>query len=212
MNVLVEAPTDHDVQVVRLRLPVPLRDLPSPEWLVALLQPSAAMPLAAPAGLREAVRDSLRGHGYKPTGRGKPSSEYLVAAAAEGRLGSINAVVDLGNAVSLHSGLPISVVDLARVREPLAVRRPPSGATYVFNRGGQEIDIGGLPCLCDADGPCANAVKDSQRSKTDGDTEEVLAIVWAPRFGDGGHVQAASAWLAELAVRLGLSRPPCAVA
>ena len=39
----------------------------------------------------------------------------------------------------------------------------PAGASYVFNASGQAIDLGGLLCLFDADGPCANAVKDAQR-------------------------------------------------
>lgn len=208
MNVRVEDAAALDLQVLCLRLPNPLGRLPSPEWLGALLQPEAAVPISAPEGLRDAVRDLLRGHGYKPTGRGKPSSEYLVGAAAEGRLASINAVVDLGNAVSLHSGLPISVVDLGRTTEPLVVRRPTTGTAYVFNRGGQEIDVGGLLCLCDDAGPCANAVKDSQRTKTDEHTLEVLVLFWAPRFGDGAHTRATADWLAELAFRLGAIAVP----
>ncbi len=203
MSIPIEDAPQLDLQALAVRLPRPLGDLPSPDWLVARLSTSEPAPIAPPEGLREAVRDLLRGHGYKPTGRGKPSSEYLAGAAAEGRLGSINAVVDAGNAVSLHSGLPISVVDLARARRPFAVRRPPAGSSYVFNRGGQEIDVGGLLCLCDADGPCANAVKDAQRTKTDGDTRDVLALVWAPRLGDGGHAAAAARWLGELFERLG---------
>ena len=81
----------------------PLERLPSPAWLQDLLRPEAEAPLRAPAELRAAVRDLLRHRGYRPTGRGKPSSEYLAGAAAEGRLASINAVVDACNAVSLHS-------------------------------------------------------------------------------------------------------------
>ncbi|MEZ6036937.1 MAG: phenylalanine--tRNA ligase beta subunit-related protein [Planctomycetota bacterium] len=191
-----------DLQTLVVQLPMPLGELPSPEWLTALLRADAVAPLAPTEGLRDAVRDLLRGHGYKPTGRGKPSSEYLVGAAADGRLGAINTVVDVGNAVSLHSGLPISVVDLDRAAPPLVVRRPPQGATYVFNRGGQQIDVGGLLCLCDAEGPCANAVKDAQRTKTDAATRRVMALVWAPRRDDG-HAQRAADWLAEMFTRLG---------
>lgn len=42
-------------------------------------------------------------------------------ASAEGALGSINAAVDACNVVSLHSGLPISVVDLERAKAPLSI-------------------------------------------------------------------------------------------
>ena len=40
------------------------------------------------------------------------------------------------------------------------------------------IDLGGLLCLLDAEGPCANAVKDSQRTKTSPETRRTLSLVW----------------------------------
>jgi DNA/RNA-binding domain of Phe-tRNA-synthetase-like protein len=124
------------------------------------------------------VRDLLRQAGYKPTGRGKPASEFLLGAAAEGPLNSINLAVDACNGVSLHSGLPISVVDLHRAREPLSIQVAGPEARYVFNASGQTIDLEGLLCLFDAEGPCANAVKDAQRTKTHAGTRRTLSIVW----------------------------------
>src|SRR5690606_18908924 len=125
-----------------------------------------------------AVRDMLRYAGYKPTGRGKPASEYLVRAASEGTLGAINLAVDVCNAGSLNSGFPISVVDLGRSRGPFCIRVATKGESYVFNASGQEIDLAGLPCLYDADGPCANAVRDSQRTKTTPATRDTLSVIW----------------------------------
>jgi DNA/RNA-binding domain of Phe-tRNA-synthetase-like protein len=188
----------------------PLERLASPAWLQDLLRADATAPLRAPAELRAAVRDLLRGRGYRPTGRGKPSSEYLAGAAAEGRLGSINAVVDAGNAVSLHSGLPISVVDLDLCKPPLRIDVPQDGSKYVFNRGGQEIDVGGLLSLFDADGPCANAVKDAQRTKTSPATTRVLGIVWGSALPDPQHAAATVLWLGELLARLGAAIEPVA--
>jgi hypothetical protein len=52
------------------------------------------------------------------------------------------------------------------------------GASYVFNASGQSIDLGGLLCLFDAEGPCANAVKDAQRTKTTSDTRRTLSLIW----------------------------------
>jgi DNA/RNA-binding domain of Phe-tRNA-synthetase-like protein len=130
---------------------------------------------------RALVRALLRHGGYKPSGRGKPSSEYLVRAAQGEGLPRINPAVDLCNAVSVESGLPISVVDLARTRGELSIACAAKGASYVFNASGQEIDLGGLLCLFDAEGPCANAVKDAQRTKTDATSTEVLFVVWCPR-------------------------------
>ncbi len=186
-----------------VELQAALDELPSPPWLVELLRLEAPAPVQRQDGVRTAVRDLLRRHGYRPTGRGKPSAEYLLAAVGDGRLGSINAAVDVGNVVSLHSGLPISIVDLDLCRAPLRVDVPAQGSSYVFNRGGQEIDVGGLLCLFDADGPCANAVKDAQRTKTTGVTRRVLAIVWGALAPDATPAERAARWLRELYERLG---------
>ncbi|MBN1206739.1 MAG: hypothetical protein JXB05_17790 [Myxococcaceae bacterium] len=182
--------------------PGPLSSLPSLEWLTALLKPGASAPLTSDDAVRGVVRDLLRHGGYKPTGRGKPASEYLVRASGDGSLGSINAAVDACNAVSLHSGLPISVVDLDRAKAPFRLGIAPEGAQYVFNASGQTIDLAGLLCLFDAEGPCANAVKDAQRTKTNADTHRTLTILWgAKALGD--RTQRAFAWYRELLERMG---------
>ncbi|MCA9693886.1 MAG: hypothetical protein KC636_30140, partial [Myxococcales bacterium] len=147
----------------------------------------------------------LRHGGYKPTGRGKPASEYLVRAAGEGALGSINLAVDVCNVVSLHSGLPISVVDTDLAAEPYSIAVAGPETSYVFNASGQEIRIDGLLNLCDAAGPCANAVKDSQRTKTHAGTRRTLSILWGTRaFPE--RTAAAVAWYAELLARAGAAR------
>lgn len=189
--------------------PSPLSALPAPEWLTALLVPSPSPPppLVSDDAVRAAVRDLLRHGGYKPTGRGKPASEYLIRAAAEGALGSINAAVDCCNVVSLHSGLPISVVDLDRATGPLRLGVAPAGASYVFNASGQSIDLEGLLCLFDAEGPCANAVKDAQRTKTHAGTTRTLSVLWSARaLGDRGA--RATAWYRELLGRVGATTTP----
>jgi DNA/RNA-binding domain of Phe-tRNA-synthetase-like protein len=191
--------------------------LSTPAWLAALLEAPAVdaeragqaepgapapVPLAPDPGVRPAIRALLRHGGYKPSGRSKPASEYLQGAAAAGALGAINAAVDTCNAVSLHSGLPISVVDVARLRGPLRVGLAEPGARYVFNASGQEIDLGGLLCLFDAEGPCASPVKDSQRTKTSPQTTGVLWLIWGSREV-AGRTAAAEAWTRELLTRLG---------
>jgi DNA/RNA-binding domain of Phe-tRNA-synthetase-like protein len=186
------------------RLPDALGQLTTPDELRALLAPGATAPLASDDSVRAAVRDLLRRFGYKPTGRGKPASEYLIRAVADGALAPINLVVDACNAVSLHSGLPISVVDLDKTRAPLSVALQPDGAVYVFNRGGQTIDVAGLPCLVDADGPCANAVKDAQRTKTDDATRATLSLVWGAR-ALGDRTARTVAWHRELLGRAGVT-------
>jgi DNA/RNA-binding domain of Phe-tRNA-synthetase-like protein len=107
-------------------------------------------PLPREEEVRKDVRDLLRHGGYRPTGRGKPASEYLVRAAGEGKLGSINLAVDACNATSLASGFPISVVDLDLARGPFRIAIAEGGSSYPFNAAGQEIDVSGLLCLFDA--------------------------------------------------------------
>ena len=193
----VQLPTcDHPSLLIAARafeLPAALGELSTDPAALACLQ-AAHEPMQDE--LRKAVRDMLRLHGYRPTGRGKPSSEYLRKAAADGRLSSINAVVDAGNAASLESGLPISVVDLDRAVAPLSIDLPAPKTEYVFNPSGQLIDVGGLVCLFDAEGPCANAVKDAQRTKTDESTRRILTIVWGC-VGQEERVAGASALLAD---------------
>jgi DNA/RNA-binding domain of Phe-tRNA-synthetase-like protein len=185
--------------------PAPLGTVATPPDVLALLQDGAAAPMSSDDATRAAVRDLLRHGGFKPTGRSKPASEYLIKAAAEGILGPINAVVDACNAVSLHSGLPISVVDLDRAvlgDVGLRVGLAPADATYVFNASGQTIDVAGLLCLFDAEGPCANAVKDAQRTKTTPETRRTLVIVWGCT-AVGDRVARAAAWYRALLEQAG---------
>jgi DNA/RNA-binding domain of Phe-tRNA-synthetase-like protein len=182
--------------------PAPLGSAASPEWLARLLRLDADVPLGRSEETRAAVRDMLRFGGYKPTGRGKPSSEYLVRAATEGVLDRINPVVDACNAVSLHSGLPISVVDLDRTEPPLRVGIASEGSGYVFNASGQIIDVEGLLCLHDAAGPCANAVKDAQRTKTEVSTRRTLSLIWGVR-SNTVRTRETVAWYRSIVERLG---------
>jgi DNA/RNA-binding domain of Phe-tRNA-synthetase-like protein len=182
--------------------PNPLGALPPNEELRALLKLDAPAPFRSDDAVRAAVRDLLRHGGYKPTGRGKPASEYLIRAVSDGSLGSINAAVDACNAVSLHSGLPISVVDRDRAEPPFRIGVAPAGSSYLFNASGQTIDLEGLLCLFDAAGPCANAVKDAQRTKTHEATVRTLSVVWGTTALKG-RAAAAAAWYREILERAG---------
>jgi len=135
-------------------------------------------PIKRDENTKSRVRDVLRHGGYKPTGRGKPASEYLIKAVDQGKLSSINQAVDILNVVSLHSGFPISVVDANLMPSPLLIDIAGTGTEYVFNASGQTIKLDGLVCLFDSTGPCANGVKDSQRTKTSKSTVKTNSIVW----------------------------------
>src|SRR5437870_8139826 len=188
--------------------PQALGNVPSPPWLTDLLRLDAGAPLRRDEQGRQRIRDLLRHGGYKPTGRGKPASEYLARAAAEGLLAPINVAVDACNAVSLHSGIPISVVDLESAAPPYRIRLGKAGEAYVFNPAGQVMDLEGLLCLTDALGPCANAVKDSQRTKTGEATRRTLSILWAAS-GLEERLERALEWYREILERVGASTELC---
>ena len=191
-----------DLHAFTTTFPRPLGELPTPPETLALLSLQAKTPLHSDDAMREAVRALLRHGGFKPAGRGKPASEYLVRAVEAGTLSSINAAVDVCNIVSLHSGLPISVVDLAKAKPPFRVAIAPAGSSYVFNASGQTIDLAGLLCLCDADGLCGNAVKDAQRTKTDAATTQTLTVIWGTNALPERAAQAEK-WYRDLLHQLG---------
>lgn len=191
-----------DARVFTTTFPRPLGEMPTPPETFALLSLQADAPLKSDDGVRDAVRAMLRHGGFKPAGRSKPASEYLVRAVGDGALASINAAVGVCNIVSLHSGMPISVVDLAKAKPPFRIAIAPAGASYVFNASGQAIDLAGLVCLCDADGPCGNAVKDAQRTKTDANTTQTLTVIWGTQALPGRAIQAET-WYRQLLHQLG---------
>jgi DNA/RNA-binding domain of Phe-tRNA-synthetase-like protein len=152
---------------------------------------------------RQTIRDLLRAGGFKPAGRSKPAQEYLHRTiASEGTLPRILNAVDLINAVSARSGLPISLVSLDRVGRDLVLRLGRSGERYVFNAAGQELDCEGLLCLCQAtaagDRPVGSPVKDSMFAKVDATDRNLLACVFAsPAAVDRDELQR---WCDDLAV------------
>ncbi len=170
-----------EIEAFVTRFARPLVELTTPDVIVQLIEPNAEAPLCSSDTVRNEVRQLLRHGGFKPAGRSKPASEYLHASICDGRFPRINAAVDACNAVSLHSGLPISLVDVDRSAGTLTIGMLAAGTSYVFNPSGQTIDAGGLLCLSDAEGPSGTPVKDAQRTKTHDRTVAALSIVWGTR-------------------------------
>jgi DNA/RNA-binding domain of Phe-tRNA-synthetase-like protein len=184
--------------------PKPLGEMEVPSWLRDLLSMEADAPVHRDEPLRMAVRDMLRHWGHKPAGRGKPASEYLARAVDRDELSSINAAVDVCNVVSLHSGFPIALVDLDLARPPFRVAPGVPEDAYVFNASGQEMSLKGLICLIDRAGPCANPVKDAQRTKTHEGTTRTLTVMWGVACFEERR-DSAVAWYREILERLGAS-------
>lgn len=153
------------------------------ELRAAVERAVAAKDTPESAARKSAARDMLRHGSYKPTGRGKPASEYLLNAAAEGTFPIINNVVDINNLVSVGSLLPISLVDLdlAGTRS-FRVRRGRDGEEYVFNQSGQILSLRDLllTAALPDDRPCATPIKDSQATKTRAETTSVLGLIYSP--------------------------------
>ena len=159
----------------------------SPELLreieVAIATAVAGKESEARLQRKAVVRDMLRHGTYKPTGRAKPASEFLLNAALEGTFPYINNLVDINNLVSLETMLPISLIDVRKAGfRDFTCRWGRPGENYVFNPSGQVLELADLLLLSrlPADLPCGTPVKDSQETKTDGTTVDVLGIVWAP--------------------------------
>ncbi len=180
--------------------PKSLANLPSPPSLLELFDTRNSVPLDIPPLVKKHVRDLLRHGGYKPTGRNKPASEYLIKAVDKGWSATtegINLAGDACNVASFRSGLPISVVEAQTVTPPLSIQICPAGTRYVFNPSGQILEVGGLVSLCDAKGPCAGPVKDSQRTKTSGSTTITLSTIWGTRQIPG-YTRMVSQWYRSL--------------
>ena len=173
-------------KALEFQMSAPMGDLDSTELFEQWLQEGITPPFSIDRDfIKGAVRALLRVGGFKPAGRSKPASEYLLKAHDGGFLSSINAAVDVCNIVSYHSGLPISVVDLEKCEGALRIQHSPPETKVRFNLSGQELRMDGLVSLWDEVGPSACAVKDSQRTKTSASTTQVLAIIWGTTEHDG---------------------------
>jgi DNA/RNA-binding domain of Phe-tRNA-synthetase-like protein len=138
--------------------------------------------------IREASRNMLRNGTYKPTGRGKPASEYLLRAAENDTFPRINAPVDINNFMSLKYLLPISLwdVDLAQSHD-FNFRLGNTGEQYIFNTGGQEIGVQDLVVGCriqeGVSTPIVNPIKDSLATKTTAHSSFIAAAIYTPIEG-----------------------------
>ena len=186
--------------------PAPTEELPDAlaELLARVRSTGEAF---VPQEMRQRVRGMLRHGKYKPSGRGKPASEFLLRAALGDSFPLVNGPVDANNLVSLESGFPGSIFDAALSGRRLLLRRGAPGESYVFNPSGQSIDLEDLLLVCrftaGAWEPCGNPVKDSMETKIRPETRDVIAVLYAPADEPLDSVERWAGRYAELLVRHG---------
>ncbi|MDX9722606.1 MAG: hypothetical protein RBU37_17800 [Myxococcota bacterium] len=131
------------------------------------------------------VRKMLRFGRYRPSGRAKPASEFLLRAALEGTFPVVMPAVDVNNLSSVESGYPCSIIDAGRIEKELVLRRGREGECYSFNASGQVIALEDLLLVAESDAlggrPVANPVKDPMYAKLQADSRQLVAFVFAPR-------------------------------
>ena len=150
-------------------------------WVARAVEAARAGPLD-PDVVR-AVRQMLKFGRYRATGRGKPAQEFLHKAASQDGFPRVFGAVDVLNAVSLLSALPMSLVDLdAAGTTEFRLRRGHGDESYVFNTAGQSIDLRDLLLVATAgdDRPCANPVKDAMRTKLGPTSRRFAAVIYGP--------------------------------
>jgi len=144
----------------------------------------------AEEALRKASRDILRNGKYKPTGRGKPASEYLLRAAREDSFPRINGPVDANNLISLRYCVAISLwdLDLAGV-DQFEFRLGAEDEQYAFNPSGQVLGLRDLVCGCglgvDRSTPLVTPIKDGMATKIGPATTRLAGAIYYP-LNQGG--------------------------
>ncbi|MGF1671307.1 MAG: phenylalanine--tRNA ligase beta subunit-related protein [Balneolaceae bacterium] len=134
---------------------------------------------------RKACRDMLRIGSYKPTGRGKPASEYLLRSARDSKFPRINTVVDINNYISLKYLVPVSLWDIHKAKtDSYIFKTGEIGESFIFNKGGQIIDlhdlVTGFVVRNGMEIPIVNPIKDSLQTKTDSETNSIGAAIYYP--------------------------------
>jgi DNA/RNA-binding domain of Phe-tRNA-synthetase-like protein len=139
-----------------------------------------------PDDQRKAVRGLLKSSGYSASGRSRPAHEFLINDIKErGGFNHINNVVDVNNLLSLECLLPISIFDTGKMRtDQLTVRIGEPDESYVFNPGGQWIDVKRCFVCCDGAPPgipIGSPIKDSLATKVYDGATGYLGVIYGVR-------------------------------
>ncbi len=122
------------------------------------------------------TREAYKKLGKDPN-RYRPAAEQLRRRILKGiGLYTINALVDMGNLVSLETGFSIGVFDAEKVSNQILIRR--GKKEDLFEGIGRGIlNVEGLPLYVDEIGPFATPTSDSERSKVLTQTKKTLIFI-----------------------------------
>ncbi|MEA4917943.1 B3/4 domain-containing protein [Proteiniphilum sp.] len=123
-----------------------------------------------------ATRQAYKKLGKDPN-RYRPSAEALCRRILKGQeLYQIDALVDLINLVSLHTGYSIGGFDLAKIQGNLMLGVGESGEQFeAIGRG--LLNIEGLPVYRDAVGGIGTPTSDEERTKITSETIKLLMLI-----------------------------------
>jgi len=166
----VEPEKDHSLLETRLA-----------EWLERRVNPLTKQE----DDFRKTCRDMMRNGSYKPTGRGKPASEYLLRTAHEGAFPRINTLADINNYISMKYLVPISLWDTDKAEADFWLfRLGKPEESFVFNLSGQTLAlkdlITGFAVKNGIESPIVTPVKDCQQTKTGEETRNVAVAIYYP--------------------------------
>lgn len=151
--------------------------------------------------------------GVKPTQHRAAAEALLRRLAKTGDIPPINALVDIGNLVSIRYAMPVAVFDLAGVAAPLEVRFAAGGER--FTDLGSDESVAPEPgevVFVDRAGVVAArrwCWRQSRQSATSATTAEVVVVVEGHHDAAGDDVDAA---LADLTGLLRAHHPGCGIA
>jgi len=190
----------HAVGVANGSSPAPLVERFTAEQ-AAVLARLGSTPLSEVPSLG-AWRRAFRAFGVDPTAYRSAAEALLRRLTKQGSIPSINALVDIGNLVSIRYALPVAVFDLASVAGGLTVR--PADGTEAFTDLGsaerQAPEPGEVIFVDEAGHVAARrwCWRQSAESASSATTKDVLVTVEGHHDGARTDVEAAVADLDEL--------------
>jgi DNA/RNA-binding domain of Phe-tRNA-synthetase-like protein len=149
-----------------------------------------------------AWRRVFRAFGVDPTGYRSASEALLRRLTKQGSIPSINALVDIGNLVSIRYGLPVAVLDLRAVTGGITVRFATGDERFtdLGSGDGETPEPGEAIFIDDAGLVCARrwCWRQSAESASRPDTTQVLVTVEGHHDGATDDVAAATSDLEAL--------------